>query len=287
MKLLPSLSVAGLLILLSGCEQPSPAPQPIPRSDKEEPRFANRPAMEVQGRTQCTPGRKGVIAPVPLHPVIEVRVAPGDRVKKNQVLVRLDDDEPRADVRARKASLETAQITLKEARRHLAAAEKAYSTGAMPEASYHTARTGALKVEQEERVAKAALEAAEAELEHYTITAPIDGVVAWLDVHLGTVSRPGTTVWGEILDLSEIDVRCELPPEQLDRVAVGQAAEVRANAKKVASTVGKVVFVGISADQASGLVPVIVRVPNSKATLRCGIAVQVRFTEAPAIGAAR
>ena len=28
---------------------------------------------------------------------------------------------------------------------------------------------------------------------------------------VGVVSRPDTTVWGEVLDLSEIDVRCEVP----------------------------------------------------------------------------
>ena len=33
------------------------------------------------------------------------------------------------------------------------------------------------------------------------------------------VSRPGTTVWGEILDLSEIDVRCELTAEQADQAS--------------------------------------------------------------------
>ena len=61
--------------------------------------------------------------------------------------------------------------------------------------------------EAEARVAtaQANLEASRAELEHYTVTAPIDGVVSWLDVHPGTVSRPGTTVWGEILDLSELE----------------------------------------------------------------------------------
>jgi RND family efflux transporter MFP subunit len=220
--------------------------------------------------------------------VVEVRVAPGDRVKKGQPLVKLDDDEPQADVRSKKAALESAGIALKEARRHLAAAEKAYSTGAMPEASYHAARVGALKAEQDERVAKAALESAEAELEHYTVTSPIDGVVAWLDVHLGTVSRPGTTVWGEILDLSEIDVYCELPPEQVDRVVAGQAAEVLSVTETKASCgTGKVVFVGLCADKDSGLVPVVMRMSNPNGRLRCGVPVRIRFTEAAAQSDAR
>jgi RND family efflux transporter MFP subunit len=287
MKLLPHLFVPGLLVLLGGCDAPPGSTQRAPESGKEEPRPAGRSSFVASGRTQCVPARKGTIAPAAQHPVIEVLVAPGDRVKKDQVLVKMDDDEPRADVRNKKAVLERARVAAEEARHYLAAAEKAHAKGAMPEINYLAARAAASKTEHDEQAAKAALEGAEAELEHYTVTAPVDGVVSWLDVHVGMVSRPGTTVWGEILDLSEIDARCELAPDQADRVAVGQAAEVRANGKMEAAAAGKVVFVGLAADRASGLVPVVVRVPNPKGALRCEVPVQVRFTEALAGGDAR
>src|SRR5205085_2632506 len=134
----------------------------------------------------------------------------------------------------KKANLEAARVAAREARRLRADAEIAYREGALPVASYYSIRAAALKTEQEERAATAALESAQAELEHYTVTAMIDGVVAWLEVHPGMVSRPGTTVWGEILDLSEIDVRCELTHDHADRITVGQAAEVRLLGKKTA-----------------------------------------------------
>lgn len=246
------------------------APKPKPHESAPAPSL-----IEVTGRTQCILNRKAIIAPVPLHPVVEVLVQPGDRVKKDQVLVKLDDDEAKADVRSKEALLEGARIGLKEARRYFGQCEKIYVTGALPEIRYHEARTAALKAESDERVAKAALDAAKAELEHYEVTAPIDGVVNSLEVHPGMVSRPGTTVWGEILDLREIDVRCELTLDQVDRVAVGQPAEVRQNGKSEKFGVGKVVFVGLSASRNTNLVPITVRLANPQERLRCDIPVQV------------
>jgi membrane fusion protein, multidrug efflux system len=263
------------LVVFVGCQPISTIPKlasPVLADDSVP---VDRSAKEVPGRTECAPGRKGIIAPVPLHPVVEVLVSPGDRVNRGQALVRLDDDEARAEVRVKQAELENVRIELKESRRYLGAIEKAIST--FPDVAYHKARAAALAAEIRERAAEAAWESAKAELEHYVVTAPINGVVSWLDVSPGTVSRPGTSVWGEILDLSEIDVRCELTADEADQVSVGQPAEVHSKQSKISCGKGRVVFVGLTADQRTGLVPVVVRLHNVKERLRCGVPVYVRF----------
>jgi hypothetical protein len=91
------------------------------------------------------------------------------------------------------------------------------------------------------------------------------------------VSRPGTTVWGEILDLREVDVRCELTLEQVDRVAIGQSAEIRKKGNKDLFRTGQVIHVGIAVDQKSELVSVLVRLPNPDERFRCDEPVDVRF----------
>ena len=82
------------------------------------------------------------------------------------------------------------------------------------------------------------------------------------------------------MDLLEIDVRCELTVGQADRVSVGQPAEVRSSEENIESGMGRVVFVGLTADKSTGLVPVVVRLSNPKERLRCGVAVHVRFDAA-------
>jgi membrane fusion protein (multidrug efflux system) len=262
-----------LLGLVGGC---GPNPQAAEATPPQPPQ--QRAAVWsglVPGKTQPVPGGRAIIAPVPLHPVVEVRVKPGDRVKKGQVLVKLDDDEAQADVRTKQAALESATIALREARRSLASCEN--SSGALPEVKLYEARVGALKAEQDEKCARAALESSQAELEHFTVVAPLDGVVSRLDVNLGTVSLPGRAVWGEILDLSEIDVRCDLAPDQADAVAVGQTVAVSREGYADERWHGQVAFVGVAADPDTGRIPVLVRLPNAEGRFRAGVPVSVRF----------
>jgi RND family efflux transporter MFP subunit len=284
MAMIARLAFGVVLVVLIICDSITTSPTYPLASQQGAPVRVDRSVTDVPGRTECVPGRKGTIAPVPLHPVVEVLVAPGDRVTKGQALVKLDDDEARADVRAKQAALESARVALQESHRYLGAAEKTYRTGSLPEQRYHEARVAALKAEMDERAAEAACESARAELEHYVVTAAIDGVVSRLEVNPGTVARPGTTVWGEILDLSEIDVRCELSADQADRVSRGQPADVRLGEETVGS--GRVVFVGITVAEGSSLVPVVVRVPNRQGRLRCGMPARVRFNGRLTVGQA-
>jgi RND family efflux transporter MFP subunit len=236
----------------------------------------------VPGRTQCIHTRKAIIAPAVLHPVVEVFVAPGDKVKKGQKLVQLDDDEPKADLRNKEAVLSSASIVLKEAKRLLASLEPIHSQGALSVQRLHEASMAARKAEKDELAAAAARDASKAELEHYTVEAAIDGVVNRIDCHPGMTSRPGTTVWGEILDLRELDVVCQLTLNQCDHIKVGDDAEVRSvnGNRKVGA--GKIVFIGLQLDPKTETLPAHVRLANEGLALRCEVPLSVRFGSAAA-----
>ncbi len=294
-----------------------------------EPHAADSGSMVLSGKTQPAPGKAAKIAPVVLHPVEQVLVTVGDRVKKDQELVKIDEDEPKADMLTKKAavaemeaslarlkaeprhhdieeaesSAETYRVAARAAKQLLDRLEPAYAKGAIPEQRYHDAKADSDRAEADAKAAtarlnrlrkrpydqevaeltarvegaKQALKSAEAELEHYTVTAPIEGVVTSLDVVPGTVSRPGTTVWGEILDLSVIDVRCDVTPDQADQISAGQEAEVTREGKSDVLK-GQVANVGIAADRQTGKIPVLVRLKNPDNRLRCYIDVKVRFT---------
>jgi multidrug resistance efflux pump len=283
----------------------------------------------IAGKTQPAPGRIAKISPTVLHPVVEVMAKLGDRVKKEQPLVKLDDDEPQADVRAKKAmheelkaslarlkeeprheeqnearaNLDTLKVVLEESEQIFEKLEPLARRGAISEQRFHEAKHQVSKAKADRTAAAARLarlekrpferevaefearikaaaeniKSAEAELEHYTVVSLIDGVVASLNVSPGMVSRPGTSEWGEVLDLSVIDVRCEISPETADTLRVDQPAEVRVNGKSSGGMTGKIAFIGIAADRKTGLIPILVRLDNPENRLRCYIDVKVRF----------
>jgi multidrug efflux pump subunit AcrA (membrane-fusion protein) len=221
--------------------------------------------------------RRGIIASAILRPVVEVLVGPGDRVTKGQALIKLYDLEPQAKVRAREKELRSIEAKSKYSRRILDLAERSRETGALPAITYNELSGTALSNEALVLAAQAELSLAQSELKLYTLTASIDGEIAWLDVSPGTVTWPGSLIWGEIVDLRELDIRCELSPVQAELVAVGQPAEVWLDGKAEAVGTGKVVLVGKVADRNSGFVPVVVRVANAHEQLRAEVAVKVRF----------
>jgi len=273
MKVLPLVACGLGLGVLAVCELASPAADAPAASAQPGPGAS----LEVPGRTRCMLSRRGIIAAAILRPVVEVLVGPGDRVTKGQVLIKLFDLEPQAKLRAREKDLRSIEARAQYSRRNLELAEKGRLTGALPENTYNDIRATALSNEAQMRAAEAELDLAQSELRLYTVTAAIDGEVAWLDVSPGTVTWPGTLIWGEIVDLRELDIRCDLSPVQAEQVAVGQSAEVWLDGKVEAAGTGKVVFVGKVADRNSGSVPVVVRVPNSQERLRAEVAVKVRF----------
>ena len=291
MKMLMLVAYGLILGALAGCGFPSPAAKPLVASAQPGPTAplkVQKPTaapdlpgptapLEVPGRTRCMLSHRGIIASAILRPVVEVLVGPGDRVKKGQVLIKLFDLEPQAKIRAREKELRSIEARAVYSRRNLDLVEKSLQTGALPGATFNDFSAAAFSNEAQMLAAEAELSLAQSELKLYTVTAPIDGEVAWLDVSPGTVTWPGTLIWGEIVDLRELDVRCELSPAQADQVAVGQSAEVWLDGKVEAAGTGKVVFAGKVADRNSGLVPVVVRVGNSQERLRAAIAVKVRF----------
>ena len=116
------------------------------------------------------------------------------------------------------------------------------------------------------------------QLRETVVSAPLDGVVNRLEVHPGMVSTPGT-VWGEILDITVIEVVVHLTPGQSDLFKIGGEADVlRADSNQSYGN-GQIVFIDQKANSETGKIVARVHLANFEGRLRCGAAVQVRIPQ--------
>ena len=226
--------------------------------------------------------------------VREIRVRPGDRVHRGEVLATLDDRTPRAQlasadagVAASKAGLNEAEdaLTAVAAQRKLAevtyhryqellaknsvtrqefdGAEAAYKSAVANEAAA-TARKR--QMEAQSQSAQSQQEAAQTMFSYAQIVSPIDGLVTAKPVDAGTLVMPGTPVL-TVEDTAHYRLEANVPEDMLAKIRVGQQAQVTTDQGRFP---GSVVEVVPAADPASRTFVVKVALPAACASCRSG-----------------
>ncbi len=203
--------------------------------------------------------------------VIEVRVKDGDPVKKGDLLVKLDETEARAKLDSMgaridrlKASISQAESDREKADRDLNRSKSLSNRGVATPTELADARSTLQRCEALLRVSTNDLRESEAmrrtsqqDLDRTEIRAPIDGVVAGLDVEMGEVVIAGTTnLAGTVLmtvgNLARMQVRAEVDEADVPLVRPGQPARVYLQAdpsRSVNGTVDRVAPKGKKSDE--------------------------------------
>jgi multidrug efflux pump subunit AcrA (membrane-fusion protein) len=120
------------------------------------------------------------------------------------------------------------------------------------------------------------LKALDAQLDFYTLRAPISGHLGLLQVSPGQTITPGTTV-AEVVDLDEIDVLCFVSPHTTHKLKLGQPARLADSE----SATGKLAFIAVQAQPETGNFAVKVRFPNKDLGLRANSVKRLRVLTQP------
>jgi membrane fusion protein (multidrug efflux system) len=186
-------------------------------------------------------------------------VEEGDRVKRNQVLLRLQDEEQRSNLAKVKSQLAKAQREYQRQQRLFA--ENLISEQVFNEATY--------ELEQLE----IALADAERELGYTEVRAPIGGTVTQRLVNLGDQVQVGQHLF-DIVDFESLVARVYVPEKDLGRVSPGLPARITAQALGDRIYRGRVDRISPVIDPRSGTIKVTVAV-GGQAGLRPGLYVDV------------
>ena len=255
-------------------------------------------AMETGGRTALPVlSGSGYLVPAQEKIAIGARVAgriekyfvdEGQRVRKGDALVQIEDGPYRSTVEERTAALASARAQRAFAESELVRAGRLYQARILPRDAYE-------RRESEARVARAQVEQLEAalaragiDLRDTIVRAPTDGIVLERTKRQGEVAVPGGFAGsGDLLSLADLsEIRAELDVNEADlaQIRLGQRAEVTPDAFPEARYEASVVELAPQINREKGTRKVQVRLRDPDARLLPDMSARVTFlAEAPAM----
>jgi membrane fusion protein (multidrug efflux system) len=174
----------------------------------------------------------------------------GDTIEAGQVLARIRRE-------AQSLGVERAETNLVDAERELARVEALFRQGIASQSELDQVRT---------RVETASLDKRDRrrDLSNTVIVAPFTGVLTRRFVDEGAFVANGAQVF-EITDFSTLVARVYVPERELDRIAVGQPAQVVGKAAKNRQGTGSVRRIAPVVDATTGTVKVTIALPTELA----------------------
>jgi RND family efflux transporter MFP subunit len=180
--------------------------------------------------------RKAAVASKGTGRLVYLGVEEGDRVRKGEIIARLDDQDMVAALAKAKADLQVARADSFGTRNTLERTRALFASKLASQADLDAAEAQHLKVRANISSAHASVEQAEVAMEYTRIRAPFDGTVLTKDADVGEVVAPfassansrGAVV--SMADMGSLQVEADVSESNITRVRVGQPCEITLDA---------------------------------------------------------
>ena len=183
----------------------------------------------------------------------EVLVNVGDRVRKGQVLGRLQSRTLSADLEQSRASLQEAEAAQAEAKANAERARQLQNSGAMSAQQINQFLTGEQTAAARVAVLKAKIKADEIRVEQTRVVAPDDGSISARQATVGSVVQQGQELF-RLIRQNRLEWRAELPAGDLSRLKPGMPATIYSASGTAVPGVIRVVAPTIDPQTRNGLV---------------------------------
>ncbi len=248
----------------------------------------------VEAHTFLRPKRSIEIIPTERGVIRELLVKPGDEVKKDQILLKLNSETIEAQLAAAKAAaLHTGQILSATAERDLAKNRyeimlKLKGRGTTGDAELKRGKAtldaaeGALKSAREvQELAQFRVRTIEGQLEERILRSPIDGMV--VDVSKDVAESVALTSSEQeylirVVDLTQLEARAHLPFRVAEQLSKGQELRVQLVDTAKTTANGIIEFISPVVNPASETVEVRLVFDNASGRLQSGVPARVQVT---------
>ncbi|MSP51843.1 MAG: efflux RND transporter periplasmic adaptor subunit [Alphaproteobacteria bacterium] len=193
--------------------------------------------------------------------IIELPVLEGARVRKNDIVARLDK-------REREAQLAETRALVKQRELEHTASKQLFEKGFRPE-------TKALETAALLEAARSLLTRMEVQIDNTVLRAPFDGIVEKRLAELGSYLKDGDPIV-RIVDRDPILVIAQVAEREISAIRVGNTGRI--NVITGEAIEGRVRYVATMAEPATRTFRVELEVPNKDGQLRAGVTAEIRIT---------
>lgn len=201
--------------------------------------------------------------------VLETYAEAGERVKRGQVLARIDDVALRDAFLSARAGVRSAEAAQQLAKRNLERSERLSQAGAVSDRDLESARVEAANADGALADARARLASAQKQLEYATVRAPFGGTVSERPVNTGDVVQVGAALYS-IVAPGNLRLEGSVPANQVGRLEVGTPVEFAVRGFEHRFT-GKIERINPVVDPSTRQVKIYVTLPNSDRSLVAGL----------------
>jgi membrane fusion protein (multidrug efflux system) len=270
------------LVLAVSCKKEAPPPPPPPEVKVAPVLQRDVPIyIEAIGETR---GSSEIEVRARVEGFLEsVDYKEGDRVRKGQLLYRIDQRPFQASVAQAKGRVAEAEAGLARAQQDVALYEPLIAKNAISRQTYDTSVQVEKAAEAAVDAAKASLDSAQIDLSFTHVQAPDAGIAGKTEVYPGTlVGRGQSTLLTRISQIDQIHVRVNIPERDYleyarrgeERRKAGSATDRAFELVLSDGTVhpekGRLVFVDRAVDTRTGTILVEVAFPNPSGLIRPG-----------------
>ena len=186
-----------------------------------------------------------------------IYVKEGDRVKKGQVIARVDAEIINTD-------RETAQATLDNAIKDEARYASTFKTGGVTQQQLDQAKLAT-------RNAKLRLQSSARRVSDANIKSPINGIVNKKYIEVGAFLTAQGTQMFELVDVSKLKLKVNVNESQVANLKVGNEVQIKSNVFPADNFSGKITFIAAKADATLNF-PIEIEVTNNHAnTIKAGM----------------
>lgn len=224
-------------------------------------------------------------------PLTAVFAGSGDRVRRGQILARIDASDAVQRVEQARAALRMAEATWRQrlanlelARGNAQRSESLFGQQLLSESDYEIARAELSSAESQVELARAQVEqaksnvnGAELELAKTRIIAPFDGFIGTRHLDLGAHATTNRPIFS-IVDVATIRTTVAIPAHEAVHIRPGQSATVTADVLPGTPFTGRVARISSVVDPQTNTVEAEVEVPNADGALKPGMFGNVAIT---------